>query len=89
MWLDGSCNCVNLPPTASIEEILPLVLKGTGFPTEHRQPWSCKILEIRKVHIQQSEPYIAVLLDTNHGRQIVLVQYIKGVGWWNKLVGAG
>ena len=53
-----------------------------------------QILKMRKVHIDYSpDTYTAVLVDTNLGRMIVLMQYIKGKDstsghWWRRIYSA-
>ena len=53
-----------------------------------------QILKIRKVHIDYPpDTYTAVLVDTNLGKMIVLMQYIKGKDstsghWWRRIYSA-
>ena len=89
-WGNEASPSIDLPKAASTKEVVAEVLKMTGFPSYPRKPWIYKILKIRQVHIKGPLPdlYTAVLLDTNHGRQIVLLQYL-GHGWWSDVIGAG
>jgi hypothetical protein len=90
MWMNGISPIIDLPQDASTKEVVAEVLKMTGFPSYPRRPWTYKILKIRQVHIKGPLPdlYTAVLLDTNHGRQIVLLRYLEH-SWWSRVIGAG
>jgi hypothetical protein len=83
-----------LRPTnaASPEEVVSETFKVAAF--QRGRVTNYQILKIRKVHIDYSpDTYTAVLVDTNLGRMIVLMQYIKGKDstpghWWRRIYSA-
>ena len=91
LWGNGALPSLDLPKTATTtEQVVAEYLKNVRFPTEHPQLWKYRILEIRKVKIRPSlDTFNAVLLDTNYGRQIILIQHDKGREWECWSFGAG
>lgn len=93
LWLNGT-DSPNLlaarSPEGVVEEMLPELKSkfGSGMLT------SFHILDIRKVQIGEiPATYTAVLIDTNLGQMIVLMNFIKGHGiipgqWWLRIYDA-
>ena len=87
-WVNGTYPPVNLPATASPEEVIRQVFAKIGFHngTVHRH----EILETRQVRIPGGAPshvYTAVLVETNLGRMIVLLQPESPTFWWSQVHG--
>jgi hypothetical protein len=83
LWQNGLSPVIELPATASTEEVVSKVLA--------RQATSYKILKVRYVHIQGSLPdlYTAVIVETDVGEKIVLFKYEgQAVGWWSRIYDA-
>ncbi len=87
MWKNGLFPTLDLPATASIEQILERVFQLSGFEKGHVS--SHRILETRQVRIGESSSeatYTAVLVDTDLGRKIVLLQYLStSESWWSRV----
>ncbi len=86
MWINGIAPIIELPETATTEQVVERVFKMTGF--DEGQVTRFKILETRTVHIQGSVPdlYTAVLVETKFGEKIVLLRYEgKTIGWWSRV----
>jgi hypothetical protein len=91
LWLNGAFADLGLPRAASMQQVVSRVFEMTGFDAgrvkEHR------ILETRQVRIAGSLPdeYTAVLVETDMGRKIVLLQYqgerARGM-WWSRVYDA-
>lgn len=85
MWLRGRSPIITtLPASASPAEVASKLLYvfvfDDGKVTQHR------ILKVREVQIGHGR-YTAVLVKTNRGEKIVLVQYLDGdvvKGWWGR-----
>ena len=92
MWENGSFPSLDLPETASTEQVVAETLKMTDFPVFPRRTMPYKILEVRRVHIKGSlsDLYTAVLIKTDHlGYQIILLKYLGHPGsWWTGIFGA-
>lgn len=89
MWRNGLVPNLDLPPTASQEQVIKKALEVWGLTAE--QLVKFKILKIRQVRIQGRLPdvYTAALVQTSVGEKIVLLQYENTViGWWNRVVDA-
>ena len=84
MWQNGIYPLLDLPQTATTQQVVAKVFQMTGFPG-HDKPY--EILEIRKVHINGclSGLYTAVLAETIHGKVVVLLQY--NGEWWSRVLG--
>jgi hypothetical protein len=86
LWQNGISPALDLPGTASTEQVVALVFEKWGFDAGHVKQH--RILETRQVRIAGSLPdvYTAVLVDTDMGRKIVLIQ---GTGtnpkWWSRV----
>lgn len=86
LWENGLFPTLDLPPTASTEQVLSMIFRVTSFDAgrvdEHR------ILYSREAGIPGSLPnrYTAVLVATNQGQKIVLLRYTgRPVGWWSRV----
>ncbi len=84
---------VQLPATASPKELISALTVRGEFGSRQITSTSIKILQIRAVHIgPDSQDYTAVLLDTNLGQKIVLLQPQslngKWRGWYYKVYDA-
>ena len=85
-FVSGIIPDLNLPKTASEEQVIKRALEMHGFTKE--QVASDKILTIRQVHIQDIYPdlYTAALVRTSVGEKIVLFQYqLPAFGWWSRV----
>jgi hypothetical protein len=89
LWQNGITPNLDLPSTASIEQVVARVFQMTGFDKGHVA--THQILKKQQVRISGSLPdvYTAVLVDTNFGRKIVLLKY-EGptLGWWSRVYDA-
>ena len=77
LWQNGVTPVLPLPANATTEEIVSREFSG--------QAVSYKILRVRQVHIQGSQPdfYTAILIQTDAGDKIALCRYDKSMsGWW-------
>jgi len=87
MWQNGLFKPVDLPQSASPEEVISQVDKLTGL-YQGGKLTSYRIIETRQVQIISSitgGKFTAVLLDTNLGKKIVLLQYQGSkTGWWSR-----
>ena len=89
LWRNGLFPSLGLAENASNEQIVARVFEVSTFDqgrvTEHR------ILQTRHVQIPtgQQELYIAILVETNIGRKIVLVKFDgPAAGWWSRVYAA-
>jgi hypothetical protein len=88
LWVKGT-DAIRVTQAATPEEVVSETLRMAKFKAGLMT--SYRILNIRKVHIPNT--YTAVLADTNLGRMIVLMQYIKGKHstpghWWRRIYDA-
>jgi hypothetical protein len=86
-WVNGVSIGISLPKTASTSEVIARVFEMPTFGAE--KVTSYKILKIRQVRIPGSPPsdlYTAVLVQTNLGEKIVLLQYTGHIlGWFQRV----
>ena len=89
-WLNGTFPIVDLPRSAPKEVVVAKVLslwrwapKGTQY----------RIAEIKEIHIPDvsTDPYTAVLLKTDVGDRVLLLQYQDGASgsyarWWSQVL---
>lgn len=83
MWLNGISPVMELPEDAPFEDLVAEFFQKVSY--EEGPIGSNKIEEIRPVTIPpgfNSDQYTAVLVHTNLGRKILLLQYQKNSGWW-------
>jgi hypothetical protein len=86
MWTNGMFPKLDLPATASAEQVVARVFKMISF--DKGRVKSHRILETREIRIRGPLPdtYTALLVDTDFGRKIVLLQYTSpSVGWWSRV----
>ncbi|HLX96148.1 MAG TPA: hypothetical protein VKU37_10435 [Verrucomicrobiae bacterium] len=83
------CQPVDLTSNASPEQVVAALSRRGTFQDDRIT--SFKILEARRVHSRQkgaeSVYYSAVLMESNLGRKIVLLQP-SNTGWWYKIYDA-
>lgn len=88
MWQNGLFKPIDLPSSASPEEVIAQVDQKTGL-YQNGKITSYQIVEIRQIQIHSSirnQNYTAVILDTNLGRKITLLQYQGSTaGWWSRV----
>jgi hypothetical protein len=86
-WKNGAFPRLDLPATATREQVVRLLLERIAFDrggvsTHH-------ILWTKEVDLG-GEGYSAVVVDTNFGRKIVLLRYEgKATGWWSRVYSEG
>lgn len=87
-WRNGTFPAIDLPKTATPDEVLAQLFKMTTF--GESRITSFKILETKEVTIRGPLPdtYTAVLIDSDLGQKIVLFQHIKPHRWWTKVYDA-
>jgi hypothetical protein len=86
MWLNGISPSLELPEDAPYEDLVREFFQKVSY--EGGPIGSTKIEEIRPVTIppgQLDDQYTAVLVTTNLGRKILLLQYSKAGGWWSRV----
>jgi hypothetical protein len=86
MWRNGGFPIIDLPGDASSQEVLAEGVKMWGF--DEGRITKYKIINTREVSLEVgNEPeHIAVLIDSNLGRKIFLMQYHKI--WWTRFYDA-
>ena len=88
MWLNGYFSPIDLPRTASTKEIASEVLHPKGRPTWLPAVTSYHVVGVRQVQISSAigdKNFKAVLLGTELGRKIVLLQYQSQImRWWHR-----
>ena len=88
LWQNGAFKPIQLPSSASPEEVLAQLNKQTNL-YHGSKVTSYKIIESRQVKIIaafQDKNFTAVLLKTNLGRKVVLLKYQgASVGWWSRV----
>ena len=86
MWKNGAFPIIDLPDNASLQAVLANGVKMWGFDeggiTEY------KVITTRKVSLEVGNmpEYTAVLIDSNLGRKIFVMQY-QGL-WWTRFFDA-
>lgn len=82
MWNMGLSSGVNMPKTATPEEVIKRrIPEGAHY----------KILSMRQIHIPGTvgaETYTAALIQADSGQKIVIAGYIQAVGWWTRVYDA-
>jgi hypothetical protein len=88
MWLNGMFPILDLPETASPEEVIERRF-DMGLP--FGKVANYKILRIRQIRIPFTENssvlYTAVLVQTDSGKKIVLLKF-TGRNWWSRVFDA-
>jgi hypothetical protein len=87
-WQNGVFPVINLPETASPNEVIAQCFKMTGFNEGRIKTY--KILETKTVRIPGSLPvtYTAALVDSDLGQKIVLIKHIQPDHWWTRVYNA-
>ena len=88
LWGNGATPVLNLPLTATIEQVIAEVFRVTVF--ERGYVTSYKIKQTKEVRIDVDMPlerYMAVLVQTKLGEKIVLIRY-ETSGWWGRVYDA-
>lgn len=86
MWLNGISPVIEMPEGAPIEDLVAEFFQKVNY--DGGPIGSQRIAEIRRVTIPpglSSDEFIAVLVNTNLGRKILLLQYSKSGGWWSRV----
>jgi hypothetical protein len=89
LWRNGLFPRLDLPATASTEQVIARVFQRTGI--DKGRVSKSRNVQIRQVRIPGSLPdeYTAVLVETDLGRKIVLLQRVSGsLGWWSRVYDA-
>jgi hypothetical protein len=83
LWENETSPNLDLPKTATTEQVVAKVFQMTGFSGKGT---SYKILKIKTVHIKGSLPdlYTAVLLKTGSNEVVVLLHYNED--WWSRVL---
>jgi hypothetical protein len=89
LWQNGAFPKLDVPATASTEQVVIRVFQKISF--DKGRVAKSSILETRQVRIPGSLPdeYTAVLVETDLGRKIVLLQHVaEPLGWWSRVYDA-
>ena len=77
LWVNGLFPTLCLPPEASNQQLL------AGLARYVKNP---QIISEREVVIDKGwKPYRALLLKTDEGERILLLQHQGSVGWWSRV----
>jgi hypothetical protein len=84
LWTNGTSPKIDLPATASTEEVLTAMFGRVGFDKGHVK--THRVAEEREVHVgKDPTAYRAVLVETDLGRKVVLLRYESpATGWWTR-----
>ena len=83
LWTNGAFKAIKLSPAASDKQVILRSIKDRNDSNRESELKMIHILKSLKVHISNQE-YRAVIVDTNQGQKIFLIQHQKGLGWWIK-----
>ncbi|MBT9588637.1 hypothetical protein IV102_35200 [bacterium] len=85
LWINGLSPTLDMPATASPAEVVDQVFQRVSF-TEGRIK-KHSIVRVSEVTIGDGAPdrYTAVVVDSDQGQKIVLIQYQKTSGWWSRV----
>jgi hypothetical protein len=86
MWDNGGFSAIALPANARVEDLIAKVWEVVGFREGHVSKWKTRV--VRRVHVREGGPeYVAAIVDTNYGRQVVLLRLLEGKpgGWWQRV----
>ncbi len=85
LWINGLSPTLDLPATASPAEVVEQVFQRVSFAEGRVKKHS--IVRVSEVTIAGGapDPYTAVLVDSDQGQKIVLIQYQNSSGWWSRV----
>ena len=82
LWQNGLFKPIHLPSSALPEEVIAQLNKETDL-YQGNKVTSYSIIESRPVKL--GSPFTAVLLETNFGKRIILLQFQgSSTGWWSR-----
>jgi len=83
-WINGLYLRLDLPATASVEEVFDRMFERSPFHEGFVRDYT--IVEMRPVVIEglRAEPFTAAIVDTNFGRRIVLFRRER-LDWWTRI----
>ena len=84
-WINGEYPCINLPEQANTTDVLDEAVKIVGFDEGHIKKY--EIVTTRRVNLNDgnNHEYLAVLINSDLGRKIVLMRYESpAIGWWSR-----
>ncbi len=81
LWVNGISPNIPLPPSASAQEVAKKYFESVNY--DRGKVKIFKILKSEKVKIDASN-YEAILIDTEAGQKIIIMQFQKHIGWWTK-----
>lgn len=82
LWVNGCYPTLDLPASATPDEVLTRMFERIGFDQGHVKRY--QILASRVVTIPGSGDYTALTVDTDMGRKIVLIQR-ESAEWWTRV----
>jgi hypothetical protein len=88
LWTNGGVPILQSPANASPEEVVAELFQKYGFAARHFA--SYRVVQTRQVRIPpgaHDDRYSAVLVATEAGPKIILLQYSPH-GWWSKIFDA-
>lgn len=85
LWINGVFPTLDLPSTATDQQVLSRLWERTSSDQGHIQKFT--VVDSREVCID-GQTYRALTVDTDQGRKIVLTQYQSSTGWWTKVFAA-
>jgi hypothetical protein len=85
LWNNGLSPQIDLPPTAATDEVVAAVFERVSF--DQGRATRHETLRTKPVSIGgDPREYVAVLVETNFGRKIVLLRYEgQSIGWWSRV----
>ena len=89
MWTNGPFPIIDLPESASVQEVLDKGVTMWGF--DEGGITTYKVITTRKVRLEVGDmpEYTATLIDSNLGQKIFLMRYNgPKVGWWTRFYDA-
>ena len=83
LWVNGLFPNIDLPPTATLTEVLNQAIKYSGFDEGHINKY--KIITVRHVTLNDgmNNEYTAALIDSDLGQKIFLMRYMRNT-WWTR-----
>lgn len=87
LWKNGMSPKIDLPPSASAEDVLTRVFASTGFDEGHVKRHAIRVSKQVRIGADTA-PYTAVLVETDLGDKIVLLRHEPPSGWWSRVFDA-